>query len=262
MFNKLFPRHRRRSFRWPATSQTEIAALLKRLHPTVPPSGLFRMGAIGDGGYLVPDCLDGCEACYSPGVCDVSKFEKDCSSRGMRVYLADASVDRPAETDDHFFFTKKFIGAVDSSEFMTMDTWVQQTMGESGNNMLLQMDIEGFEYESILSMSNQLLQRFRIIVIEFHDMHQMWNKLAFESAIRPTFQKLLANHLCVHSHPNNNRPIFHHAGIGIPPLIEMTFLRRDSAEGALPATQFPHPLDHDCGDLPSITLPPCWHAEQ
>jgi hypothetical protein len=36
---------------------------------------LIRLGADGDGGYLVPDDLEDVAACFSPGVDDRASFE-------------------------------------------------------------------------------------------------------------------------------------------------------------------------------------------
>ena len=78
---------------------------------------LVLIGPHGDGGYLVPDALDGITACFSPGVADNSGFERACIDRGMRVFMADYSVDAASLDADvdprRYAFVKKFIGAVD-----------------------------------------------------------------------------------------------------------------------------------------------------
>lgn len=49
----------------------------------------------GDGGYLVPNDLEGIEACFSPGVDKISEFELDCLNYGMKIYMPDKSVEKP-----------------------------------------------------------------------------------------------------------------------------------------------------------------------
>lgn len=51
--------------------------------------GLIRLGPMSYEGYLIPDDLEGIEACFSPSVGFNSIFEKDCADRGMKVFLAD-----------------------------------------------------------------------------------------------------------------------------------------------------------------------------
>ena len=86
---------------------------------------LIRLGPDSDGGYLVPDDLAGIKACFSPGVAQVSGFERDCANLGMQVFLADRSVENPPESHRLFEFTNKFVGVTTSEEFMTLDHWVR-----------------------------------------------------------------------------------------------------------------------------------------
>jgi hypothetical protein len=82
---------------------------------------LIRLGPEGDGGYLVPNDLAEIEACFAPGVSVISGFEKDCADIGIKVFLADKSVDHPAESHKLFYFTKKYVGVTTSDDFMTID---------------------------------------------------------------------------------------------------------------------------------------------
>lgn len=234
-------------------------ALISRLMPVETGAGLIRLGPEGDGGYLVPDDLDGIEACFSPGVNDVSGFERACADRGVKAFLADRSVEGPAEANELFHFTRKFVGSMTNDEFMTLDGWVAASGTGPDSDLMLQIDIEGFEYEVFLSASEALLRRFRIIVAEFHMLDQLWNKPFYDLAGR-TFEKILQTHACVHIHPNNCCGTVTAGGITIPRIMEFTFLRHDRVHSSRPATTFPHPLDHDNTDGPTIVLPKSWHA--
>jgi hypothetical protein len=74
------------------TPTAEMRALLDILKPRDPGCAFVRLGGPHDGGYLIPDDLDGIVACFSPGVDQTSAFERDCLDRGMALYLSDASV--------------------------------------------------------------------------------------------------------------------------------------------------------------------------
>ncbi|RMD76795.1 MAG: hypothetical protein D6823_07770, partial [Chloroflexi bacterium] len=104
-----------------------------------------------------------------------------------------------------------------------------------------------------------LLQRFRIMIIEFHHLDQLWNKWFFHTASR-AIVKLLQTHACVHIHPNNCRNIVRLGNIAIPPTMEFTFLRRDRLHGTTFRRDFPHPLDSDNTEKQRITLPACWYG--
>lgn len=243
------------------TSRQEVTALIQKLHPIRSDKPLIRLGPQGDGGYLVPDDLAGIEACFSPGVSYVSGFEKACADRGMQVFMADKSVDGPADSHPNFHFVKKYIGAITTPEFMTMDGWVNASVPDSRADLLLQIDIEGYEYETILSMSDTLMQRFRIITGEFHSLHLLWSQPFFKLAAR-AFEKILQTHACVHIHPNNECETLAKGGLQIPRLMEFTFVRRDRQTGSTFATEFPHTLDSDNARKNSTKLPRCWYASQ
>lgn len=225
---------------------------------------LIRIGPEGDGGYLLPDDLTGIQHCFSPGVSDCSDFELDLANRGMQVFMADKSVDGPASEHERFHFAKKFLASVDAPEqgLMTLDTWYSNHLGPvtaESPDAILQMDIEGAEYEVIHNMSETLLQRFRIIVVEFHRLHQLLDRYSFGWMSR-AFRKLLRNHAVVHLHPNNGRRTIEYAGLQIPFTMEFTFLRRDRMQVTEKPLSFPHPLDHcNVKTKPKLVLPECWY---
>ena len=243
-----------------ATDKRRILALLAKLYPLTTAAPLLRLGPVGDGGYLVPDDLAGIEACFSPGVGLISGFEKDCADRGLGVYLADASVEHPGALHERFHFTRKYLGVTTNENFMTLDDWVAGSAVRADSDLMLQIDIEGFEYEVLLGASDRLMRRFRMIVAEFHLLDQFWNEAFFGLAAR-TFEKILQTHACVHIHPNNSSPLLKKGGLAIPPLAEFTFLRRDRLSEPRHAAQFPHPLDSDNTDRPHFALPQCWWAQ-
>lgn len=241
------------------TDKSELARLIRQLHPVSPGIDLIRMGPDGDGGYLVPDDLIEIEACFSPGVAGVSGFERDCADLGMQVFLADKSVDGPEVSHESFNFTKKFVGATSSSDFMTIDDWVDSSLPGSKSDLLLQIDIEGYEYETFLSTSSNMMKRFRIITGEFHQIDVLWSRPFFELA-SSAFKKILQTHTCVHIHPNNYCGSLKKSDLDIPRVLEITFLRDDRVRDRSSATDFPHSLDIDnTSEIPSLPLPACWY---
>ena len=244
------------------TSQQDLVSLLEKLAPVAcADHPLIRMGASGDGGYLIPDDLEGIHSCFSPGVSSISRFEKDCADLGMSVFMADKSVIRPTEEHPLFNFTRKHIGVIETEEFMTMDGWVRTVCPRNDTDLLLQMDIEGAEYAALLDMSRELLHRFRIIVCEFHLLDHLWSN-AFYLVAAGVFNKILATHKCLHIHPNNSSQIIERDGLVIPSIMEFTFLRKDRITTCTPARTFPHPLDADCTARPTMILPECWRTNE
>jgi hypothetical protein len=240
------------------TERKQLDDLIKKLHPVSADKELVRFGPKGDGGYLIPNDLVGIEACFSPGVEFISGFEKDCADAGMMVFMADKSVDKPEILNEKFHFTKKYVGVTSSDDFMTLDDWVNISLPCSQSDLLLQIDIEGYEYETFLGMSDNLLKRFRIIVAEFHSLDQLWSRPFFMLASH-VFEKILQSHVCVHMHPNNCIRLLRSHGLDIPPVCEFTFLRKDRLDSISRCTLFPHPLDCDNTRNPHMALPTCWY---
>ncbi|HEY1063022.1 MAG TPA: FkbM family methyltransferase [Daejeonella sp.] len=242
------------------TNKQEVLSLIEKLHPKKTKKPLIRMGPNGDGGYLLPDDLENIEACFSPGVDQVSGFEEDCSRAGMKLFLADKSVDFPPINlpKEKFNFIKKFIGYTQNEDYITMDEWVRQANLKEDSDLLLQMDIEGFEYFTFINMTLALQKRFRIIVIELHSLHKLWEEEFFKLA-SSALGKILETHTCVHIHPNNCCGVDNKRGVKTPRLAEFTFLRNDRGILDEYQTTFPNPLDFDCTTKPTVILSKDWY---
>ena len=236
------------------TSPAALAAFLAGLHPIDAGHQLIRLGRTGDGGYLVPDDLDGITTCLSAGVGNDSSFELDCAERGMQVFLTDGSVASPAAQHSAFHFQQLHLGAATTSTEIALDDWADRSVGDLSGDLLVKIDIEGAEYQVLTATSAALLARTRIVVIEFHELHRLFIDAAFPF-LCAAFDRITATHDCVHIHPNNGRGVVTDSGVTLPRVAEFTFLRRDRARSRHPATRFPHPLDSDCTADPTLVLP-------
>jgi hypothetical protein len=228
----------------PLTPRAQLMELLAELHPVTTDVPLIRLGPLADGGYLVPDDLDGIVACFSPGVSVVSRFEFDCAERAMDVFMADASVDGPAEPHRRFHFVKRFLGAAESHDTIRFDAWVHDSLGDRTGDLILQMDIEGAEWEVLPTISPELMRRFRVIVIELHQLDDLHLSPSFRH-LAPIIRQLLETHVCVHIHPNNCADSVVLNDVDLPQVAEFTFVRRDRCRLTGYASHFPHPLDSD-----------------
>ncbi len=242
------------------TASEELREFLSLVHPISTNHPLVRIGGEGDGGYLVPDDLQGVDVLFSPGVSTTADFEFQLAQQGVRCFLADYSVQQAPISQPLFHFEKKFLGLTNDDRFTTLRAWVERN-APNANDMILQMDIEGAEYSVILDADSDLLRRFRIIVVEFHELQDLWQQRGFE-LIRLTFLKLLKDFQIVHMHPNNRAGLISRDGIEIPPLMEFTFLRKDRISSVSATNSFPHPLDRTNSPLkPDFVLPRCWYSD-
>jgi hypothetical protein len=172
--------------------------------------------------------------------------------------LADYSVEYPPIYNKLFDFEKKYLGSKNDEIFMTLESWIELKKPKN-HDLILQMDIEGAEYSVIFDTSSKTLERFRILVIEFHGLDLLFNSMRFD-LINLTFNKILKNFEVIHIHPNNCCKPLEYNGISIPPIMEFTFLRKDRIIKRSKNLSFPHKYDRpNVPEKESFTLPKCWH---
>lgn len=243
------------------TSELRFYQLCKKIHPAKTKFELIRIGGELDGGYLVPNDLVDIKVCFSPGVDVTATFELDLHSRfGINSHLADYSVSGPPMNFKASSFLKKFIGAYDNEQFTTLDNWVrQQDEFSLPGDFILQMDIEGAEYIALLGVSEEVLNRFRVLIIEFHNV-KSWGEPVFFGLVETLFDKLLKNFNVLHNHPNNCCDLVNLGRFVAPRVFELTLLRKDRADPVGFCDKFPHALDRpNHGNKDDLILPNMWY---
>jgi hypothetical protein len=230
----------------------DILKLLEAMRPKPSPAPLIRIGPDRDGAYLLPDDLKGVSACFSPGVSNSKDFEDQLAMEyGIASHLCDASTDvdrlRTPLIDGLQTFEKLWLDVTGAEDTISLDDWVARHRSDPGEDLILQMDIEGAEYRNVLHTSDNTLKRFRIIVVELHSLHMIRNENGLSNVLLPFFERLDRYFTCVHAHPNNvsgSPKDMAKIGITIPNLVELTFIRNDRFEDrSLHDVQLPHPHD-------------------
>jgi hypothetical protein len=160
-----------------------------------------RIGSANDGGYVMcGNLLSAGQALYSYGIgghdawgCDVSKrlrlpaHQYDCfepprlTCEGGQFVPHDECVGPKAET-------------VDGRVFDTLASQVARN-GDSGKVLIMKMDVEGAEWNSLLAAPDALLERIDQLAMELHGT----DELRFVEAV----QKLKRHFYPVHIHFNN-----------------------------------------------------------
>ena len=245
------------------TSIGRLQKLASSIRPVKTEFPLIRIGSKNDGGYLVPDDLSDISVCFSPGVDVNSSFENDLLKKtGINSHLADFSVDAPPVDFVPKSFIKKFLGPLDNDKHITLQSWVEaQEEYKLQYDFILQMDIEGGEYLTLIATPEHVLRRFRIAVIEIHDVAS-WANTIFFNTVEAFFEKLLNNFYVVHNHPNNHGGLLDLNGFLAPQFFEITLIRKDRANVLGYSDEFPHPLDAPCySPRAEMKLPNNWFGE-
>ncbi|SDQ94595.1 FkbM family methyltransferase [Pseudovibrio sp. Tun.PSC04-5.I4] len=243
----------------PASSE-QLSNFVSRFLDNYVAVDLVRIGGCGDGGYLVPNDLEGIRYCFSPGVDYTASFESELANEyDVKCFMADASVSEPPSQNPAFDFEAKYIGPRNIGEFMTLSSWVTKKACND-DEMLLQMDIEGAEYDVFIETDIDILKKFRSMIVEFHGLDRLFDR-NYISVMTAIFEKIYKGFSIAHVHPNNCCGVVSLGGIDVPKVVEITFIRNDRVQACssnLPII-LPHQLDEQNVDSkPDIKMPREW----
>jgi hypothetical protein len=231
----------------------KINNFLKKI--TIIDSGyeLIRIGENCDGGYLIPNILNEIDFCFSAGVGQTTSFEDHLSKFGCRSFLVDGTVNYVGGHN----FIKKNLNILNNKNNITLDNWVNSKIKDKFNDrLLLQMDIEGSEIEILCNTNSKLLNRFKIMIIEFHNFHDIINSAGLKF-YKKVFSKILKSHYIVHIHPNNTSRILNINNNNIPNIFEITFINKKISKYSKKiSSNLPHNLDQKSNEyLPEVKCP-------
>ena len=218
-----------------------IETFYHRLQPFDSEFPLIRVGGARDGGYLLPDSRINWDAIVSPGVGGSIAFESELASPETQVFLIDGTIDPIENLPINFHFLPKMLvsGDADSSSINLAELIADSRI--KGSNLLLQMDIEGSEWEIFASTSVEILDKFKIIVVELHDLDRLLDSAQYFKMVG-VIDKILENHFVTHVHINNAGSFYFHKYKKYPKVVEVTLLKRNTFTQGLKSV-IPHKLD-------------------
>ena len=109
--------------------------------------------------------------------------------------------------------------------------------------LVLQMDIEGSEYEVLNSLGPDALKEFALVLVEFHHFHRLNENQQWNSSIKNAVHHLMNDFLLIHSHPNTAGGFFLWRFKKIPKVVETTWVRKSLINSVHGKAKLPHPLD-------------------
>jgi hypothetical protein len=135
---------------------------------------LERFGEPHDGGYLLcANLLTAAQAAYSYGISGYDQWGCDVSTRlNVRLHQYDCfNTTQPAcPTGDTVFHAECVGGAARTADGRQFDTIQNQLTknGDSGKRIVLKIDVEGAEWDSLLATPDHVLDQIEQIAVEFH----------------------------------------------------------------------------------------------
>lgn len=241
----------------------DVKSFFKFIHPVNAGHELIRIGPNHDGGYLLPNDLNGINYCFSPGVGGSILFEENLLDFGIESFLLDPSVVAPSTNLKGIHFEQKPLTPATGDLFsfkmfdelsddirnekgISLLDWVDSKVASTDADLILQLDIENSEYQVLLATPIDLLKKFRIMAIEFHSFHNLRYQYNLDNIFFPIFTKILSEFDIVHIHPNNVARNIPFSNYSLPHALEITFHRKNRRKvDPSKLSEFEHELDSD-----------------
>lgn len=196
----------------------------------------LRLGKEYDGGYIIAEIPDAkFKVFLAGGIQDDISFEEDFVVKYPNVmsFAFDGTIDDLPNQNDKITFIKKNIGYENNAQVTNLHSIINST-----DSIFVKMDIEGGEIPWIKSLSDEQMNKFEQIVMEFH-----W---PFSNNEIDVFDKINRNHYLIHFHGNNCCGVRNHNGVIVPNIFECTYLHKKYFTNGPPELNtdlIPGPLD-------------------
>ncbi len=214
----------------------------------------IRVGGMCDGGYVMLDDLDSARAVYSLGIGGDVSFDLEMAERGMDIFQYDHTVPGPPVQHPRFQFKKKGIAPVEDGEFTSIGAEIHRNGHAHRRDLILKIDIECAEWDALDATSDEDLDRFEQIVAELHGFLRLAEP-EWRAVTQRVLGRLHRTHAVTHVHANNWADFQIMAGVPVPDVLEVSYVRRDRASLTPSTTFFPTPFDVPCHpDRPDIVL--------
>ena len=175
-----------------------------------------RIGKDYDGGYIIAEIpFVKYTTLIAGGILDDISFEEEFINKypNTQVYAFDGTINNLPKENNKITFIKKNIGFENNK-----DTTNLHDIINVNSRIFIKMDIEGGEIPWITSLSDEQMNKFEQIVMEFH-----W---PFSDKEIDVFDKINKNHYLIHFHGNNCCGVRNHNGVIIPNVFECTYLHK------------------------------------
>lgn len=205
----------------------------------------LRLGQDHDGGYIIADVPNiNYDIILACGISNDISFEEDFLKKytNVKCFAYDGTIKKLPQLNDKIQFIKKNIGMNEDNSTTNLHDIIN-----TNDEIFIKMDIEGAEIPWINSLTDEQINKFQQIVIEFHR--------PFTNREINVFNKINKNHYLIHLHGNNCCGTRIHKNVRIPNIFECTYLHKKYFINPPELNTDLIPSDLDMSNAP-------WHAPE
>jgi hypothetical protein len=211
----------------------------------------IRFGDSHDGGYvsIEPEIKkDNDGIAYSFGISTSDPWSMDMVKRGYNVFQYDGTIENSPDNHPMIHFYRFMItGSSDSKPNEKNFKQILKDHEHDGKNIILNIDIEGSEWDFFDSLTKEEILQFEQIIVEFHGFYPEKGDIFKRINI---LKKINETHQCIHIHGNNFAPVTILKELRLLPVVmEVSYIRKD------PKYEFTKCIDEFPGKLDAPNAP-------
>ena len=128
------------------------------------------VGNKADGCYVLLDDFKDIKYAYSFGISTMVQFDNELTKRDIDVYMYDHTINGLPYNNTKFHWKKKGIAGKGeiTQKLDTLENYINENGHKDEKNMILKIDTEGAEWNALIDISEDVLNQFKYILIEFH----------------------------------------------------------------------------------------------
>ena len=180
-----------------------------------------------DGSYPIHKSYKESKWAISPGIGNSTIFEEELVKNGILVTMLDLEKYKPKNLlkayPEFCEFLPKFISSENSENTISLKKLINK---QNSNDGILQIDIEGSEWNLLRNTSIDVIKKASILIIELHNFHELILPSQAEDKIK-ILEKILNNYTVLWSRRNPTSPLIKWRGFMIPDVIEISMIRSD-----------------------------------
>ncbi|WP_298212665.1 hypothetical protein [Ferrimicrobium sp.] len=229
---------------FPPSDKSTLAELQELLTPLTPHGARFtRIGGENDGGYVMVDQGLSDTSVYNFGIGQEVTWDQAMASMGNRIYQYDHTIEAPPSVEGDTVFYALGLGSKTDETMISLPDALATHHDQARDDLILNIDIEGGEWDILPLLTTRDLAPFSQIVMELHHLLRIVEDHAFQRQVYHSLEVLIDTHQVVHVHANNYGTRGLADGVMGYDVLEVTLVRKADWEFTDCQYVFPRTLD-------------------